>query len=242
MIFLGISLAIWFNNWNDHRKERATEKNVLSQIYTEIKASLGDIENDLSVLDQSLKSHYKILDALNSDQAYEDGLAFDFYFLQKDEYTYPIRTTYERIKMDGLEIISNDSLRYVIERLYEFGIPRIDKSEAFFPDISEHFKPFYIKNFRPNTDLGLSFILYWADGDTTIYPRPNRVYFREEKETIGYVPLDFQQLKKSTEFKMLMSQTLEYRLYKIRQFNRIKFDSEYIMNMIEGILGKENLR
>lgn len=239
LIFLGISLAIWFNNWNDSRKDKNLERSLLNQIYDEIDNSLGDVESDLSILIQGLKSHYTVYDAINSDEPYSDELAFHFFFMQRDEYTYPILTTYESAKLNGLKVISDDTIRYLIERLYEFEIPRVEKQQSFYPDISQHYGAFYNKHFKPNTDLDLKFELYWADGDTTYFPRPNTVPFRTEQETIGYIPLDFEGLKKNKEFKMLMSKEREYRNYKIRQYQRIVRDSELIKARIAAYLGEQ---
>lgn len=235
LIFIGISLAVGFQNWSELRKRKQLEKDVLKQLYLDIYNSLGDVRSDLVYLEQGVKSHYEIEAALNSKAPYDPELAFHFYFLQKEEYTYPIQTSYERLETIGLDLIKNDSLIVFIEGLFKVDIPRIEKQSAFYPDISEHFKPFFNQHFTPNTDLTLPFEVK-GDARTVKFPRANQVPFIAQRETIGYVPLDFEALKNNHELRMLMSQAREYRVYKIRQFYRIMNRAERILATIETMV------
>jgi hypothetical protein len=245
LIFMGISLAIGFQNWNDERKKLTLEKDLLSQIYADISNNRGDLESDFIWLGQGVKSHFKIIDAFKNDEPYSPEFAFHFYFLTIDEYTYPIQINYERLKNIGLEIISSDSLGVMIEELYEFAYPRIDIQKSFHPDITDHFSDFYASNFKPNEDLNLKFELPYpdgSDGNHIKFPEDPRVSWRNEPETAGFVPLNYELLKRDTQFQMLMKQAYEFRVYKYRQYQRIIELSESIMNAIEQTIDTSTLK
>ncbi|WP_298898492.1 hypothetical protein [uncultured Psychroserpens sp.] len=56
LIFVGISLAIWFNNWNESRKTNTTKDIALSKIYIEINNNYAEIENSIQHLDTLIKT------------------------------------------------------------------------------------------------------------------------------------------------------------------------------------------
>ena len=62
-------------------------------------------------------------------------MCFDFEWLIKDEYMYPITASYDLLKKEGLELIKNDSIRIITQRTFEFILPRISKQNPFYPDL-----------------------------------------------------------------------------------------------------------
>lgn len=56
LIFIGISLAIWFNNWNESRKIKAAKHLISSKIFSEINENRLEIENNVEHLDSVIKT------------------------------------------------------------------------------------------------------------------------------------------------------------------------------------------
>ena len=218
LVMIGILLALQVNNWNNDRQRAKQERGLLIQLHSDLWSMKGDIEGDLSILKQGIKSHFKILEYLQTDAPYDKTLCFDFYWLSQDEYVYPVSTAYETVKSKGLDIIRNDSIRNHLQNGYDLVFPRISKQSPFYPDIEVFFSPFYQEHFSPNEDSSLTFTLEINEDLKVTYPYKRQLGEIEELFTIGYVPIDYQSLKESPNFKMLMKQALKYRVYKVSRY------------------------
>ena len=47
LIFAGITLALWFSNWNDHRNIRALERETLSDIAQDLGANIASFKSTI---------------------------------------------------------------------------------------------------------------------------------------------------------------------------------------------------
>lgn len=218
LVMIGILLALQVNNWNEGQKRKKLEHKMITQIQEEIGIMLSDLGNDLAVLNQGMESHMLIDDYLQQDLPYSDSLCFAFYWLNRDEYLYPIKTGYEVLKTEGLDIIQNDSIRGLLQSCYEFIFPRISKQEAFYPDIEATLNPFYELHFAPNRDSSLFYKLKLTEEVTFELPVERTIAGRTSIVTIGFVPNDFEALKKNTQFQMLLKRTVRYRAYKLSRY------------------------
>lgn len=232
LIFLGISLAIWFNNWNDQRKRSRLEKEVITQIYSEIITNKNDVDGDLQQLSFGLQGHVNIEKYFAEDRPYVDSMCFDFYWIKQDEYTFPVKGGYKKLKSLGLDLIKNDSIHEFIQLAYEFGFPRISRETPFHPDIDEYFTTYYQKHFTPNEDTTLTFRRQWVGG-TIGYPFWSSLGGVRHLMHIGYVPRDFEALKKDPEFRMMLHQAKEYRRYKMRQYQNVNQITAFLIRKIE---------
>ncbi|GGI56721.1 hypothetical protein [Winogradskyella haliclonae] len=68
LIFIGLTLAIWFNNWNENRKTNISKDIVLSKIRNEINNNYHEIEDNIQDLDTVIKTieDFKRLSGLNN--------------------------------------------------------------------------------------------------------------------------------------------------------------------------------
>lgn len=240
LIFLGISLAIWFNNWNDEQKRDRLEQDILKQVYKDVLANKGDIDSDLIQLEFGLESHLNIDKYIREDAPYADSMCFDFYWLKKDEYTFPIRAGYENLKAAGLDLIKNDSILQLIQYTFESGYTRISRSTPFYPDLDQYYTEFYKQHFLPNKDMKLLFKRN-TDEYSVNYPYLDRLGNRLIPTQIGYVPHDFEALKKNPEFLVMLRQSFNYRTYKVRQYQRVQAICDQLLSKIEKELGEEVL-
>ncbi|WP_298511578.1 DUF6090 family protein [uncultured Kordia sp.] len=135
LIFIGITLAITFQNWNENRKQAQLEKTVLKQLKASLQNDLKDVNANLATHQRVQQSCGRILEALHSSDPINDQLviremsqASDNTFLVSDV------STYEYLKSIGLHIIQDDDLRKQISILYEVvykGIEGLEGNSSF---------------------------------------------------------------------------------------------------------------
>lgn len=169
---------------------------------------------------------------LEEDRPYAETLCFEFSWLINDEYINQVTSSFQSIKDAGLNIISNDSIKGALVSIYEQGFPRLSNEHPFYPDLEEFYEEYYHKNFKPNDDTILVYKEF--DGiDTLTFPR--KTYFDGEPLFIhlGYVPLDFETLKRDPEFKMLLRKTFKFRRWKIARYERVSNAIPDLMARIE---------
>ncbi len=241
LVVVGILIAVQINNWNQLNNRTQLEKTLLEQLKTEVLNVYGDIYSDFNVFQSGIKSHYNIVEYLEKDVAYNDRMCFDFAFIKDDEYIYPSVATYSRIKEEGLDIISNDTIRSLTQVIYESIFPRMSKGNSFNPDISETWNEYYLDHFRLNLDYSLKYQVtfksdtlsgeIYEDGDR--FPYEITRFDKKRKITIGFVPLDFESLKKDHKFRLLLNQTQDYRRYKVRQYFFAKRILKELVNLID---------
>jgi hypothetical protein len=215
---------------------------LLEQLKYELMDIYDDLYSDFELLKLGEDSHFKIMDYIENDMPFEDHMCFDFSLIFLDEYIYPTDAVYGKIKEEGLDIIRNDSMRFVTQDLYESIFPRLSRDKPFKPDIAEYFKNYFLENFKPNKDYSLQYA-QTSPNDTLsgkIYLSNNFKYPTEItqngriiKHTIGYVPLNFEALKKDSQFLMLLEETATFRNYKLARYSQAKKHVKLLVKSID---------
>jgi hypothetical protein len=145
LVVIGILIALQVNNWNEARKEVRKERELLSELHT-------DLDRDLGVLDYQLRLADSIIGALDQLIAMPEAPAD----IEKTinwaaggvlaNYRY---TAMEGIKANGIDIIRNKALTAAINEYYswwDFGneLYRID----FDPFHADVWMPFFRKHMK----------------------------------------------------------------------------------------------
>jgi hypothetical protein len=237
LVVFGILIALKVNNWNDSRIQSQKAEEILVQIKSDIEDNLSDVSGDLEVLELGFQSHMNIIRYIHSDAAYVDSMCFEFFWLIQDEYTTINRAGFDALNEIGFDIIKNDTLKWSIKSLYETALPRISKEGAFYDHLTDFFGPYYYTHFIPNRDSLLNKV-YYINNDTLSYPETiNRDGFTFVR-TIGYIPLDFEKLKKDSEFLMLVNRGEELRVHKLVWYSRTKYRMENLIEILNKKLKK----
>jgi len=129
LIFLGINLAIWFNNWNEAKKQKQIEYNTLAEIRDEILLDTIDVNYNIRAYERIVErydtiTHY-IWNRLPYDSVLQNCLGS---MLSNFSITFHY-SAYETLKSRGLETITNDSIRKEIVRLYDFDYQNMERYE-----------------------------------------------------------------------------------------------------------------
>jgi hypothetical protein len=216
IIIVGVLLAFYVTKLGDSQKQDQTEKEIIKQVYFELKENLVDLEQDLAVLKVAYLSNLRVLSFLESDKKISDSLVMDFHWMTQDEYIFPNTSGYENLKSFGLNLIKNDSLRNLITLVYNNDFPRITVGNNFNPNINQFLLPYYQENFALNKNSALKYELKLNDSTAITYPRKisNDLYLK-----IGYKPLNVDALKKDEAFLILANKTIEMRMHKLNYYS-----------------------
>jgi hypothetical protein len=120
LVVIGILIALQLNNWNSYNQQRETEVKYLKEIRENLFKDVSDIDFNIDFNKSKLRSNEIISEYLNGRIDTPDSLAFHFSNLLFATRTLVNMSAYENLKTRGLEIITNDSLRQRITKLYEF--------------------------------------------------------------------------------------------------------------------------
>ena len=160
LIFIGITLAIAFQNWNENRKQNKLEQSVLKQLKVALQHDLDDVKKNIYTHERGLQSCQNVLEILEDKEPIDPkallvniGQSADYTFLVSDV------STYEYLKSIGLHIIQTDSLRNQITKLYDVTYESIYGIED---------------NVNPVTDrIGEDLRKYYSSDATFFTPRKN---------------------------------------------------------------------
>jgi hypothetical protein len=150
LVVIGILIALQINTWNEQRKLKGREVELLSQMRSNLLDDLNK-EHPIYVHKMSIKASQKVLFSLEKCLNTADSL--DYFFGWVPAYTLhmPNTTAYDNLKTIGFDLISNDSLRERYQTLYSFNYKlmnfthneiSVKRAEGFFNYYMEHFKDF----------------------------------------------------------------------------------------------------
>ncbi len=149
LVVIGILIALSINNWNETRKSRGVEIELLKTIKTDLERTLIDLKDDYEghLIGQKNGNKFKFF--LLGENMSEDSIFLYFRSLVQDRHFFPNSSGYESFKSSEMNIISNDTLRLMITEIYELTFPRIKEWDESNPrwDISMVLLPYYKKHF-----------------------------------------------------------------------------------------------
>ena len=110
LVMIGILLALEVSNWNDEKKERVLEKELLTGILTGLQSDLEDLTSNYNQHYEIVKSQKIVLSWLEGKDPFTDSLKL--HMAQAHAYTEFISQDgqYETLKTSGTQIIKNPGL------------------------------------------------------------------------------------------------------------------------------------
>ncbi len=155
LVVLGILIALQINNWNEDKKRRNTEVNLLLELKDNLTTDLHDIRYNINEDSETLLSNEIILDQFEKKIPFHDSLSKHYGGLQRTSTFVENISAFENLKTLGFDLISNDTLRRKISNLYSARYNYIDEintntSNRFVWDL---LNPLLLKNLRSNVVL-----------------------------------------------------------------------------------------
>ncbi|GGK24641.1 hypothetical protein GCM10007962_18590 [Yeosuana aromativorans] len=212
LVVIGILIALQINNWNEQRKYKNLEVSMLTEIRASLQESLHEI-NDMIQRNEKFVDNYTILlDHINNNLPYNKSL--DFYFGQLEHWVSPYfnYSAFDTLKTLGAELISNDSLKKRIIRMYdrdlEFLVNDYDKSE-------------------------------WNYSTAVVHPFCSKNLERDIKNNNAF-PNDYNKLMKTAEFKNIVTSLIVMRSDGVRRSQDLKSELKNLIEGISREIEKLN--
>jgi len=129
LIFIGITLAISFNNWNEERKELNLSKVYINEIYIDLKSDINNLKDILDQLESQYHTSRNSLNILSSSPIHiSDSLKFWNDLLWSCMSIVPDREecTWDELSSSGKKgAISDDHMWSELDKYYGFYNSRI---------------------------------------------------------------------------------------------------------------------
>jgi len=118
LVVIGILIALQINTWNDFRKERVVESNILKEILVNLDSDLKSLDLKINECNKFIKHSSEVLEHLQNKTPLTDSLRYYYSALVGHGNYEPTTIAYENLKNKGVGIIKNDSTRQAISELY----------------------------------------------------------------------------------------------------------------------------
>ena len=152
LVVIGILIALQINNWNEQRKENIKERDVLEELKQGLESNKSILENRKLQFKEFQAKSKKLIDHLEAKRTYHDSLD-SYFFVPVGNYSFGISyATFENLKSQGLDIITDKEVRLDLVQLYEEDYWRLKDQEtkianaltnATLPFTRKHFKLMY---------------------------------------------------------------------------------------------------
>ncbi len=138
LVVIGILLALQINNWNEQRKGKAVEKEILIQFKEDLKGDIESIERVEYWIQKVIASSKIVVTHLKGKRAWDDSLAIHFDLWNDFDQLSLNSVAISNLRSRGVELITNQSLRNQIINLYDQTYFYIQKSNDFFREDHIH--------------------------------------------------------------------------------------------------------
>lgn len=149
LIVIGVLIALSASDWQTRRADRRAELAVLRELDSALEEDLAQLRVTVDRFEVVEKSAALILDFMRSAAPYYDSL--DAHFGAVYGVSFRIRpntAAYESLKAQGIRLISNESLRASITRVFEQTYARLEDSREAERIAHEDLRPYYQAHFR----------------------------------------------------------------------------------------------
>ncbi len=129
LVVIGILIALSINNWNEGQKTRLIEIKTLKEIRENLFVDLKEIQSDIAVMDSISFSGKSVIEYFSKNNTPSEIFKYHIHVSKQNPHFDPNQGGYSLLVSKGLDIVTNDSLRGAISRLYELDYPYYAKYE-----------------------------------------------------------------------------------------------------------------
>ena len=120
LVVIGILIALQINTWNEWRKDRVKEREVLAELTENLQRNIEELNRVMQQTRRQISARTIAFSALEQNAPYHDSLATHFLFAGLTLYKPALsRSGYELLQNQGYEIITSITLRKQIVQLFE---------------------------------------------------------------------------------------------------------------------------
>ncbi|MGB5171977.1 MAG: DUF6090 family protein [Eudoraea sp.] len=125
LVVIGILIALQINNWNEDRKTNKEEIKILNELKNDLITNLSEIIETYNTTSDRQLSTFLILDYFKELRPVDDSLKKAFENIKMDGLFNIANTLYKFIESQGVNSLSNDSLRIRVTEMYERHLKNI---------------------------------------------------------------------------------------------------------------------
>lgn len=211
LIFVGITLAMWFSNWNETRHVRAQEAQALADIAMNLRVNADVIRSKITLDRDSVAACEQVIAALARRDAWSSALGKELMACRWWTSPFLNSAAYDSLKTKGTDLIADPALRAQIVNLYE-------QVYAFLMNDTDKF--------------------FWAFHTAVMEPVLNRHVYPVSADE--YVPNDYPSLLESPEFGNMLRQKVEIQKISLKDQHRTLAETEKVLRSIGTRLASES--
>jgi hypothetical protein len=129
LVVIGILIALQINTWNEEQKTRVIETKTLKEIRANLELDLNELNEDIAVMDSISDAGIAVLKYVKNNDKPSASFKYKVNVSRLNPHFDAVQGGYSLLESKGLDIISNDSLRGAISKLYELSYPYYAKYE-----------------------------------------------------------------------------------------------------------------
>jgi len=210
LVVIGILIALSINNWNEERKEHLREIKLLSEVKSNLKANISNLESDIKQQIRGAWCIDYVMDHMDHKRPYSDSIPYYMTQIDFAPDVVLVSSAYETLQSLGLEIIENDSLRQRLTNLYGVVYPTLMQETKRIED------------------------QIWP---TQVVPMFQK-YFRIDSEKYSFVPGIYDKWLDDQEFLNMLARRGAMRKGSTMRKRNAKKETQDVLLMIENELGK----
>ncbi len=214
LVVIGILIALQINNWNENKKFKEKERQVLTEIISDLEFTLQDFDRVINTrtnnLNRTINSINTIVDVLENDKSYHDSLAYHFRAANAYDIINFKTSGYQSLVSIGTDLIEDPEIRSAIGKFHTSSFNRVNGGFE---------------------EVHLDFYSYMMD------------YFRKEFTSVfvndsidKMVPNDFERLKTNSEYIQSLKAFLGVNMAYLDILNDATSEAEQLKKDIENYL------
>ena len=158
LVVIGILIALQINNWKENRKNSIFERKVIRELSVDVSEDLKEMRSALDTLEKSQRSSIILEHLLENRTEYHDSLNEHFAHALRLWSLSPNNTAFEMAKVEGMYLITNDSVRFYSSKVNGYLLDYIRvledrfenyKSAVVLPHIQPLFNSYGFITMRP---------------------------------------------------------------------------------------------
>ncbi|NNK80472.1 MAG: hypothetical protein HKO93_03155 [Flavobacteriales bacterium] len=208
LVVIGILIALQVNDWNEQRKLKSEEIELLREMRSALTSDLEDIRSNIDEHESALRSCRLISNAFNEGLPYHDSLKFYFGDALNTTRFGHSSGPYETLKTKGADLVTNDSLRLKLSEYY-------DRSVAYQFDLQELSLEGFASAKERQFELFKGFNIYK-----------------------GLEPVDYNALRQNQYYISWLDYTANTRWWEAKKFRELKDKAEHLLRLLDDELNR----
>ena len=138
VISIGILVAFGLSNWNEERKAKIFERELLQQLRVGLMRDVADLASNIQTHERVKGSQKEVLKWLELDTPYRADLCKSFAWVNHSTVFVSNDEAFETLKSNGIGIIRSDTIKMAILKLYEKTYDYHDELEPMYNELAKN--------------------------------------------------------------------------------------------------------